>query len=102
MVVTKVLGFQPKKLFEDPPPPPELCNFRAEKGGILKNLSQGSETLDMTSEGYVEMFEGNFRRHVRRKISARVYGGTSGHINHAQKGSEEPHRRKRNYNYSSG
>jgi hypothetical protein len=31
---------------------------------------------------------------VRRKISARIDGGTSGHVKRAQTGSEDPHRRE--------
>ena len=30
------------------------------KEGYFENLSQGSETLDMTSEGFGDMFEGDF------------------------------------------
>ena len=30
------------------------------KGGYLEKLSWGSENLEMTSEGLVEMFEGDF------------------------------------------
>ena len=32
----KILGFQPKKIIRGPPLPLALCNFWAEKGGILK------------------------------------------------------------------
>ena len=37
-----------------------LCDFYATKGGYFQKLSQGSETLDMTSERIGNMFRGNF------------------------------------------
>jgi hypothetical protein len=37
-----------------------LCDFYATRGGYFQKLSQGSETLDMTSESIGNMFKGNF------------------------------------------
>ena len=39
--------------------PPSLCYIWADKGGYLQSYPRGSETLDMTSEGLGEMFEGD-------------------------------------------
>ena len=46
---------QPKNKFRDPPFAPALCKFWGENGEFSK-LSQGCETLDMTSKGFGEMF----------------------------------------------
>ena len=49
-----------------------------EKEGYFEKMSLGSETLDMTSEGLEEMFEGDFADTCAKKNSAHVDGGPSG------------------------
>ena len=65
-------------------------------GGIFK----GSETLDMTSEEFGEMFEGDFEDTCGDNFrSCQWGGGTSGPVKSAQTGSEVPHRHERNLKF---
>ena len=56
--VTKILGFQSTTNNGDPPNPRTII-YLVGQGGYFQKLSYGSETLDMTSEGLGEMFEGD-------------------------------------------
>jgi hypothetical protein len=61
------------------PPTPALCYNWADKGGYFQKLSYGSETSDMTSEGLVEMLEGDTADTCARKFpGARTPRGVSG------------------------
>ena len=61
----------------------------------FEKLSEGSEILDMTSEGLVEMFESDFADTCAEKNCARIAGGTSGTVKCAQMVREGHHRIKR-------
>ena len=47
------------KEFEDPPSPSTM-QFLGGQRGYFKKLSKGSETMDMISEGWRDIFEGDF------------------------------------------
>ena len=76
--VTKIGRFQLKKISETPRTPPinhiltgKLAYFKY----ILKDLSWTSETLDMTSQGLGEMFEGESADPCAGKIPLVPMGG---------------------------
>jgi hypothetical protein len=56
--------------------------------GIFK-LCLGSKTLDMISDGFVEMFEGDFAEKWAKKIHSSQWGDEQ--TCHAQAESEDPH-----------
>ena len=57
---------------------PALCYNWADKGGYFQNLSYGSETSDMTSEGFGEMLEGDSADMCGRKFPLMSMGGSIG------------------------
>ena len=68
------MGSYSIKIFGDPPSP-ALCKFLAGEGGYFEKLSYGSETLDMTSEGLEEMFEGDYADMCGKQILLMWMGG---------------------------
>ena len=74
-----------------------LCYIWPDKGGYLPNLSKGSETLVMTSEGLGEMFQKWICRHIHRITSAGVDEGPSGGSSMRRPGSEDLHWRQRKF-----
>ena len=67
------------------------------KRGDFQKLSHSSENLCITLEGLGELFEADFNDRCANFFFAGVDGGLSGGLCMRRTGSEDPHRRQRNF-----
>jgi hypothetical protein len=70
--------------------------FLGGKGGYFEYLSKGSKTSDMTSEGLMEVFEGDSADMCAGKLPLVSMGGRA-NVKRAQTVSEDHHRRERKF-----
>jgi hypothetical protein len=64
-----------KKIIWGPPYPSQYAIFGRKWGGDFENLSKGSKTYDMTSEGMGEVFTGDSADMCAGKFSLVSMGG---------------------------
>ena len=82
-----------KKIIRGPLLPPALCYMWADKGGYFQKVVVGFRNFGYDFWGVGRDVWRWLCRHMRRKISARVDGGTSGPVKRVQMGSEDPRQR---------